>query len=494
MQPLHSLRASLRSLQPPDRPDLPLAHSLHQAILAGDLVLSDTEAAVLSSLWEFWARESQLSPPGKWTFWLIQAGRGFGKTRSGAEWIVEKALRYPRSRCALVAPTIADVRDTMVEGESGLLSILRPGQLRGGLVEKAWNRSINELYLKNGSRFRGFTSEVPQRLRGPNHHFAWGDEVSSWDDAGKGDVLDTTWSNMVLGLRLPARPSWDEEFWPQAVLTTTPKPNRLTKQLLKKRSLVATRGSTFENMANLAEAFRDEILGTYQGTRIGRQELEAELLEDVEGALWTHSLLDKNRVEKPPLHLHRIVVAVDPNVSDTEASNEAGIVVCGFDSHTQHGYVLEDLTVGGGPDAWTREAVRAYGQHHADGIVAEKNNGGDLVKIALRAVDPRVPVKLVSASRGKRPRAEPVAALYEQGKVHHVGAGFEDLEDQMCQWTPDTDESPDRMDALVWGLTELMLQGGRAESREYAPRAGAEPVTRRGDLVLVGDRYVDGPR
>lgn len=413
--------------------------------------------------WRFVARPKQLPPPGDWTFWVIRAGRGFGKTRSGAEWTKGKVLGHPNCRFALVAPTLSDVRITMVEGETGLLSVLDDADLRGGARDTAWNRGSCELYLANGAYLKGFSSETPNRLRGPQHHYAWLEEYSSFEDAGVGDALETTFSNVKLGLRLGERP--------QAVLTSTPKANKLTKAVLGIGApvLVLTAGSSYENRDNLSEVWWQTVVLPYEGTRLGRQEIHAEVLDDVEGALWHSGQLDALRVREAPA-LSRIVVAVDPNMTSGEAANDAGIIVAGHSPGSplrRHGYVLDDRTsMRGGPRAWARAAVDAYHDWKADRIVAEKNAGGEMVELTIHTVDPTVPVKLVTASRGKRTRAEPVAALYEGDeeagnppRCHHVGS-YPELEEQMTTWTPEA-ESPDRMDALVWALSELMLAPDR---------------------------------
>ncbi len=400
------------------------------------------------------ARTNQRPPLGDWLVHLILAGRGFGKTRSGAEWAKQQAIQLPGSRGALIAATWADGRDTMVEGESGLLAVLPPSALRGGSAATAWNRSLGEVYLANGSRLKVFTSEKPGRLRGPQHHYAWGDEPAEWQDAPDGTAKDTTWSNLMFGLRLGPHP--------RVVLTGTPKPVQLVKELLfvkgdrrqgRRPDVHLTTGSTYDNLDNLAPTFREQILAQYEGTRIGRQELQAELLEDVEGALWQLTRIEELRVASAP-ELVRVVVAIDPAVTSGEDSDETGIVVAarGLDGH---GYVLADRSGRFTPKGWAERAVLALDDHKGDRVVAEANNGGDMVEATLRTVRATVPFLKVTATRGKRIRAEPIAALYEQGRVHHVGS-FDQLEDQMCSWLPDSGESPDRMDALVWALSELM--------------------------------------
>lgn len=412
--------------------------------------LSDAEALALAYDWLFWARPDQLPPPGDWLVWLTLAGRGWGKTRVGAEFTREHCVTHPKARAALVAATFADGRDAMVEGESGLLSITPPQQLRGGSAEKAWNRSLGELYFANGSIGKVYSSEKPGQLRGPQHDVAWFDEAAKAKDAHLGTQEDTTWSNLMMGLRLGQHP--------RCIVTTTPKPHRLIKQLVEKPSTYVTRGSTFENLANLAPTFRAQILEQYEGTRLARQELYAEILEDVPGALWTLKQLDGLRVKEAP-QLLRVVVAIDPATTSNEGSDETGIVAAGIDADPRpSGYVLADRSGRYSPDGWARAAIALYHELKADHIVAEANQGGDMVRFTLRTVDPTVPVKLVHATRGKRVRAEPIAAMDEQGRVHHVGV-LDAMEDQMTNWVPDMPgDSPDRVDARVWALTELMLK------------------------------------
>lgn len=411
--------------------------------------------------WRFLRRENQTPPPGDWFAWLILAGRGFGKTRTGAEYIAEALTTNENWRAALVAATFPDGRDTMVEGESGLLSVLPASALRGGTIDEAWNRSIGELHLANGSRARIYTSERPRQLRGPQHHVAWGDEPAHWDDANSGDEEGTTWSNLKLGLRLGDHP--------RVVLTTTPRPVRLLTGgpgkigLLADSGVVVTRGSSYENLENLSFTFEDQVLAHYKGTRIGRQELYAELLEDVEGALWTLALIDANRRPAPAILRHgvvendlvRVVVAIDPAVTVSETSDETGIVVAGI-GHDGRGYILEDRSTKAHPLDWAQRAIAAFDEFGADRIVAEVNNGGDMVETVLRTVRPTIPFRALHASRGKRTRAEPIAALYEQGRVSHTKP-LPELEDQLCSFTPESGQSPDRLDALVWALTDLML-------------------------------------
>lgn len=415
----------------------------------------DALKAMLLQEWRFIGRPKQQPPDGPWTFWWIMAGRGFGKTLTGAQWAKRKALGA-RTRGAVIAPTLGDVRRTCFEGETGLLNVLSPEMLLGQSRATAWNKTMLELTLANGTIITGFSSEEPDRLRGPQHHWVWGEEVSSWKDAHVGpETEDTTFSNMTLGARLGAHP--------QFCLTSTPKPNRLSRGLREwaaRGRLTLVHGSSYENRVNLSAAWWHAVVAPLEGTRAGRQEIEAELLEDVEGALWTKGVIDACRVpEAPPLSM--TIVAVDPNTTTGESADNAGIVVVGQNYSTGHGYVLGDRTVTkGGPAVWAQRAVDAYHEFGADIIVAEKNQGGEMVRLTIRGVDPDVPVELVNASVGKRTRAEPVAILYVDKPdiphtVHHVGA-FPDLEDEMTTWVPGQ-ASPDRMDALVWALTKLMV-------------------------------------
>lgn len=395
--------------------------------------------------WREIARPEQLMPEGEWLTWAFIAGRGAGKTRSAAEAVLEIA-KEPDLRIALVGRIPSDVRDVMIEGESGLLACAKRINL-----ELEYIPSKGRLNFPNGTVAYTYSAEVPAKLRGPQHHFAWADELSSWYDAPKGDAVDTAWNNLMLGLRLGSNP--------RVIVTTTPKPNLLTRTILKRPTTKTTTGSTYDNLGNLAPAFREQVLATYEGTRIGRQELLGELLEDVEGALWSNAILEKALWRDPLPDMQRVIVAVDPSGGDAEGNDEQGIVVAGIGVDGYY-YVLADRSCKLTPQGWASRAVGAFNEFNADKLVAEKNYGGDMVQAIIKTIDPNISFKMVTASRGKVQRAEPVAALYEQGKVRHV-AGMELLESQMTSWTPADGTSPDRMDALVWALTELS-QGRKA--------------------------------
>ena len=394
--------------------------------------LTEEEANELLYDWKFWARPKQLPPGGDWYVWLILAGRGFGKTRTGAE-LVRLWQEQGYNRFALIGQTPGEVRDVMIEGESGILAISTPWNM------PVYEPSKRKLTWPNGAYALTFSGENPEQLRGPQHEKAWVDELA------KLKYPQETWDNLEFGLRLGNNP--------QVAVTTTPKPIKLVRELLKDKQTHVTSGSSYENIGNLAPAFIQRIISKYEGTRLGRQELYAEVLEDVEGALWKSKQLEDLRVTEHP-ELKRIVVGVDPSVTNEEGSDETGIIVAGVDINGQ-GYVLDDASLKDSPDRWARAAVTAYNKNSADRIIGEANNGGDLIEIVIRTVDNKVSYKKVHASRGKLTRAEPIAALYEQGKVHHVGL-FPNLEDEMCSWVPGM-KSPNRIDALVWALTELML-------------------------------------
>lgn len=394
--------------------------------------LSAEQLLALRYDWPTWARAEQLPPVGgEWSTFLYLAGRGAGKTRAAAEWTRRVAREQAGCRIAIVARTAADVRDTAIEGESGLLAVHPLGEA------PLYEPSKRRITWRNGSQATAYSADEPDLLRGPQHHYAWADELATWER------LDEAWANLRLGLRLGEHP--------RCFVSTTPRPLPLLRELLKSPTTIVRRGSTFDNAANLAPSALAEFRARYEGTRLGRQELYAEILDDVPGALWTRAMLDDARAKVAP-PLSRIVVAVDPAVSASAESDETGIVVAG--TSNGHLYVLADRSCRASPDGWARRAVAAYDQFEADRVVAEKNQGGAMIEAVLRTVRPSLPLTLVHASRGKLTRAEPAAALYEQGKVHHVGV-FPELEDQLCTFAPGAAQSPDRLDALVWALTEL---------------------------------------
>lgn len=398
--------------------------------------------AELKYHWPFWARPNQLPPEGDWNTWLVLAGRGFGKTRMGSEWIRMIAEEYSGCRIALVAETAADARDVMILGDSGLIAA------DPKLSLDSWSPTNRRLSWPNGSTAWVYNATEPDQLRGPQHHFAWVDELAKFR------YMQETWDQCQFGLRLGSHP--------KCLVTTTPRPLPLIKKLVADEDTYVTRGSTFDNAGNLAKPFLKQIEDRYGGTRLGRQELEGEILGDIPGALWSRESIDDNRLKEAPVDLEKIYVAVDPAASSEEGADENGIVVVGLardpDGYAR-GYVLEDGSLRGTPEEWGKKAVQLYRKWQADKIIAEKNNGGEMVEFVIKAADRSVPVELVHASRGKYVRAEPISTLYEQNRVHHVGR-FDELEDQMCLFSIDnirnaSTGSPDRVDALVWGLSKL---------------------------------------
>lgn len=405
--------------------------------------------------WALWARDDQLlpgnvnprTPDGTWTNWLALAGRGWGKTRTGAEacrtWVKE-GYRYVN----LIGATVDDARDIMIEGESGILAICPKHERPRYIGNK------RQLIWPNGVKSLVFTADEPERLRGKQHEKVWADELAAWR-------YPEAWDQVKFGLRLGEAP--------QAFISTTPRPFKIIKDLIADEYTLVTRGTTYDNRANLATAFFRSIIKQYEGTRLGRQELQGIVLDDNPNALFNRDNIDANRRDVTRLlelllSMDRVVVAVDPAVTADEDSDESGIIVAGVRNESDglnHGYVFDDLSGIYKPKEWADKAISGYTKYSGDAIVAEVNNGGDMVVFTIQTVDENVPVKTVHASRGKAVRAEPIAALYEQGRVHHVGT-FGKLEDQMCDWEP-TDKnakSPDRLDALVWALTDLMVGAG----------------------------------
>jgi phage terminase large subunit-like protein len=400
--------------------------------------LSDEEALAVLYDWSIWARPDQTTPEGDWFCWNMISGRGAGKTRTGSETVRGWVEESPHPiRIALVAESAADVRDVMLEGESGLITISPP-----------WNKPLfqpskRRVVWPNGSVATCFSGDKPAQLRGPQFHKAWVDELAKFQ------YPDDVWDNLELGLRLGIKP--------QVLNTTTPRPIPLIKTLINDPDNITTTVSTYANMANLSSKFIKRILSKYEGTRLGRQELHAELLSDTPGALWTLDLIEKNRA-KVEFDRQRIVIAVDPAVSSEPDSDETGIIVACKGSDRK-GYVLLDASGVYSSDRWPTLVCELYDRFDADRVVAEKNNGGDLVASVMRTKKENLPIRLVHASKGKGVRAEPVAALYEQGRVKHVGM-FAHLEDQLTLITRDGYTgrgSPDRADALVWAMTDLML-------------------------------------
>lgn len=429
--------------------------------------LTDDELKYLPYWWDFWGRPSQKPPAGDWTYWLALAGRGWGKTQTIVHWAIEKARSMPRSRGAIVAPTAGDARDVLIEGPSGILDS-SPDDFK-----PLYEPSKRRLTWPNGTVASVFSADEPNRLRGPQFHWAIADELAAWR-------FMEAWDMLQFGLRLGDHP--------QCAIATTPRPLPIIKDLIADPACEVVRGTTYENRDNLADAFFKQIIRKYEGTRLGRQELNAELLDDVPGALWNRTGLDKTRVTSFPT-LFRIAVAIDPAAS----TGQTGIVVMGIGIGTDgeiHGYVLDDVTpeAGASPAKWAMAAIAAYNKYSADVMVGEVNNGGAMVEHTIRTVEggKSVNYKLVRASRGKYTRAEPVAALFEQKRCHMVGS-FAKLEDELCEWVPgqkwmarDDDgapgdkkgakvDSPNRLDAMVWAATELMLD----KEEEHA---SSEPV------------------
>ena len=412
--------------------------------------LSEGALLALPYLFEFWALDHQLPPEGKWRNWVILGGRGAGKTRAGAEWVraqVEGARPEDPGRArrvALVGETLEQAREVMVFGESGILACSPPDR------RPRWIATRKMLEWPNGATAQLFSAHEPEALRGPQFDAAWVDELAKWKRA------EEAWDMLQFCLRLG-----DD---PRAVVTTTPRNVGVLKAILANPSTAVTHAPTEANRAYLAKSFLEEMKARYGGTRLGRQELEGVLLEDTEGALWTSAGLEAARLEEAP-PLERIVVAVDPPVSGHGASDECGIVVVGAITQgppqNWRAVVLEDATVqGASPQGWAEAALAAMRRHGAERLVAEVNQGGDLVESVIRQIDPLVPYRAVRASRGKGARAEPVAALYEQGRVQHL-RGLAELEDQMCRMTAQGYSgrgSPDRVDALVWALHELLIE------------------------------------
>lgn len=441
---MHSLAERFAEIPKPER----------DAILAE---FSDEQLAALEYDWEFWGRPNQIEPGGDWSTWFVNAGRGFGKTRLGSEWIRANVCgRSPMakgrySRVALVAETAADARDVLAEGPSGILAVHPPD------FRPHYEPSKRRLTWPSGATATLYNGTEPDQLRGPEHDLAWLDELAKYRYA------EALWDMLQFGLRVGHHP--------KALVTTTPRPIKIIREIMEDPTTEVTHGRTLDNAKNLPTRFVERIIKKYQGTRLGRQELDAEILDEVFGALWTSAALDACRVDTAP-RMQRIVVAIDPSGSDgkNDDADAIGIVVAGKGADGK-GYVLADLTCHMSPEGWAGVAVRAFDDFGADTIVAERNFGGDMVRAVIQGYRRTVPVKLVTASRGKQQRAEPVSMLYEKtpSEVYHVrgdaGSGrdhLEMLEKEMRNMTRDgylDDGSPNRVDALVWAITELMVTG-----------------------------------
>lgn len=406
--------------------------------------LTPAEQALMQAHWQFWSRGNQRAPEGLWRIWLVLAGRGYGKTRAGAEWVRDYARKFGGRRIALVGATMREARAIMVEGESGLLAIAHNWE------RPHFEPSIDRLTWPNGSLATLYSAAEPENLRGASHHIAWADEIAKWK-AGM-----AAWDNLMLGLRLGD--------YPRVVATTTPRPVPLIRHLLDNRTVRVTRGRTIDNRLILGRGFVRAMEESYGGTRLGRQELDGELITDIAGSLWPRALIEACRIEERP-PLVRIVLAVDPPAGAKLDSDSCGIIVTGLDAEG-HGYVLEDASVKGvGPDRWAACVAKAARDWNADRVIAEANQGGAMVRSVLKVADRNLPLTLVHATRGKVARAEPVAALYERGRVSHVGT-FPQLEDELAGLLiggsyAGPGRSPDRADALVHALTELMLNGAK---------------------------------
>jgi len=411
---------------------------------------------------KFWLRPEQIAPETDFNIWLYMAGRGAGKTRAASEWVRDKAkTRRKELRFGLVARTAADVRDVLIEGESGILTVSPPSE------RPEYYPSKRKLVWPNGHTALAFTADEPDTLRGPQFDYAWGDEVAAWrqmpDAAGM-----TAWDNLRVATRLGNNP--------QICVTTTPKRVELMRKLLKeadeKSSVVVTKGKTSDNLGNLSEAYMEGIYGVYGGTRMALQELDGEMLDDVDGALWVQELLDDFRASIIALGAPLKVIGVDPTVAE-RPGDECGIVVCvataDREMYKRQAWVIEDATIHGSPETWAQRVVDTARKWSAP-VVAEINQGGALVKNAIHQIDPHIPVFEVHSKHGKQLRAEPVALAYEQGRVHHLGV-LAELETQMTQWIPGEGKSPDRIDALVHALTALLIKPPQG--------FGAGPITAR---------------
>lgn len=413
--------------------------------------MTTTQQKNLSRNWSFRARPEQRPPErpaGRppWAYWLYLAGRGAGKTRTGAEWVRHKVM-YGAKHGGLISPTTQDIRKVMIEGPAGILACASEDDVdiyghTVGIPEYAPSLG-HRLTWRNGATAHCFSAEEPDRLRGPQHDFVWADEMAAWH------YVQDTWDMVIFGLRLGLNP--------QVMISTTPRPIPLLRELMRSKHTIVTKSSTLANKDNLSELAVQRMIDRYQGTRIGRQELNAELLEEMEGALWNRETIEACSIGTRVIpDFKRVVVAIDPAITENPTSNLTGIIAAGL-GVDNHGYVLDDKSGRYSPDGWARVAIKLFDDLKADRIVAEGNQGGDMVRHTIETVRKNVPISIVHASRSKQARAEPVAALYEQFRVFHAKP-FPEMEDQMCTWEPlGGDPSPDRLDAMVWALTNLML-------------------------------------
>lgn len=419
--------------------------------------LTEPERVLLQHQWSLWARDNQLAPPGNWLVWMLMGGRGSGKSRTGAEWIRQRVYDGAQ-HLALVGKTPAEVRDVMIQNplKSGLLDVFPPHE------RPVYVPSRSAVKFHTGAVAHIYSGEEPGALRGPGHDTFWCDELPKFQ------YPTETYDNLLLGLRVGPHP--------QGVVTTTPLPTPLLRRIIADPFTVLSRSSTHDNLLNLSETFKREVLRQYEGTRLERQEIYGELLTDTPGALWQYEVF--RRVAEPPA-MSCVVVAIDPAVTATEESDETGIVTAGIDE-AGHAYVLSDVSGRYSPSAWANKALDEYVRWRADRIVCETNNGGDMVvhtiQVAAKQRGMWVRVQKITASRGKYTRAEPVAALYEQGLIAHVGV-FHQLEQQCCEWVPGL-SSPDRMDALVWALTVLFIHRRGVLYPEVSDASGSEVEAR----------------
>ena len=415
--------------------------------------------ATAENIWHKWesvGRPEQQAPPGDWQFWLFMAGRGAGKTRSGCEWVRQKVKQRIR-HIGLIAPTTDSARKVMVEGDSGIMENAFEGDrdIRGEVMGRpVYEPSKRQLYWANGSYATIYTAEEPERLRGPQHGALWCDELASWPRSKLRDSQTEAWDNAMFGLRIGLNP--------QCMISTTPKPIPVIRELIRlskieRPTCIITTATTYANRVALASAFYTSIINKYEGTRLGRQELRGELIEEMEGALWTRAMVEAARPTKPLPDMARIVIGVDPAVTANAMSSLTGVVVAGL-GVDKRGYVIKDLSGRYTPDRWAKAVVKAFDDYAADRIIAEGNQGGELVRVNLKTVRDNLPVRIVHARHSKQARAEPVAALYEQNRITHCEP-MPELEDQCCTWVPlSGDPSPDRLDALVWAVSALMFK------------------------------------